>query len=195
MEPVLTGTKAVVGARAHGMNGLGDEFLAGSAFAGNQHRGAAGGHLGDEVHHLLHLVALAHQVGKGKALEGAAKLQVLSLKARLVQQVADFEQQLVVIPGLGDVALGAFAGGLEGHLAGVVRGNHDHADFRRVMFDDFQQIQAVAVRKINIEQHEVEHAAFDSLQAFFRRWKRSRPYSLPSGVAAPGFRGFPARHQ
>src|SRR5262249_1315916 len=51
-----------------GVNRLGNELLAGAAFALDQHGGAAGGHLTDQVEDLEHGVRFAHDLLKAVAL-------------------------------------------------------------------------------------------------------------------------------
>ena len=73
----VDGDKWLVAARRVGVNGLGDEFLAGAAFALDEHSGAAGRHLGDQVEDPQHDFAFAHDVGEVVALlEGALELQI-----------------------------------------------------------------------------------------------------------------------
>ena len=71
------GDKHVVGARRIGVDGFGDQLLAGSGFAGDQDGGAAGRHLRHQVEHAHHALALADDVGEAVALlEGALELRV-----------------------------------------------------------------------------------------------------------------------
>ena len=59
------------------MDGLGDQFLAGAALAGDQHRRARRRDLRDQVEHRQHLFALADDVRKVVALlESALELDV-----------------------------------------------------------------------------------------------------------------------
>ena len=66
--PLLTGTKALSARVRSGMNRLGDQLFAGSAFAGDQNGGARRCNLSDEIEQRQHLVALADDVGKVVAL-------------------------------------------------------------------------------------------------------------------------------
>ena len=143
--------KGAIGARAGGMNGLGHQFLAGATLTGDQHGGTTGGDLRDQVHHLMHLLALADDVGQGIALQGAAELDVFKLQARFVKRVADLQQQLVVVPRLGDIAVGAVLGGLESHLGGSVGGDHDHADLGTVALDLLEQFKPIAVGQVDVQ--------------------------------------------
>jgi hypothetical protein len=163
----VDGDERPVSAGAGGVDGFGHQLLAGAAFAGDQHRGATGRDLGDEVKDLLHPLALAQDVRQAETLERAAELDVLDLQPRLVERVPDLEQQLVVVPRLGDVALRALLGRLESHLAGIVGGNHDDAHIRRVVPQGLEDLQAVPVRQADIEQNQVENAFLDFLQSFF----------------------------
>ena len=64
------GDERLVGARAQVVNGAGDEFLAGAAFAGDQHRGVEVGDAADQLINALHLRA-----GADDAVAGAGRPQ------------------------------------------------------------------------------------------------------------------------
>ena len=64
------------------MNRLGDQLLAGTAFAADQHGGARRRHLGDQIEQRQHLVALADDVGEIETLlQRALELDVFFAQA------------------------------------------------------------------------------------------------------------------
>ena len=148
------------------MNGLGHQLLSGTAFAQDQQRSARGSNLRDKVHHLLHALALADDIRQSEPLQGAPELHVLKLQPGLVQRIADFEQHPLVVPGLGDVAVRPFLGGLKGRLAGVISGNHDHAGVRIIALDGLQDLEAAQIRQADIEQDHVKKVLLGFLQPF-----------------------------
>src|SRR5579864_261800 len=69
--------KGFIRARRSGVDSFGDEFLAGAAFAADQHGGARRSHLGDQVEKRQHLFAFADDVWKIETLlERALELNV-----------------------------------------------------------------------------------------------------------------------
>ncbi len=77
----IYGHKRFIRARRGRVNRLGDEFLAGAAFAADQNRGARRCDLRNEVQKHLHLVAFADDVWKIEALlQRAFELDVFIAK-------------------------------------------------------------------------------------------------------------------
>src|SRR5918994_4669112 len=58
--------KAALAARAHAVDGTGNDLLAGTALAGNEHGRVVTGHTGGELDHIAHRPALGnHQITNG----------------------------------------------------------------------------------------------------------------------------------
>ena len=109
-EPLLTGDERVVHARRIGVNGLRDQFLAGAGFAGDQNGRTAGRHLHHQIEHAQHALALADDIGKAVALlQRALELRVFVDQPLAGDDPVDFDQQLFVVPGLGEIIVGARA--------------------------------------------------------------------------------------
>ena len=72
MAPQETATKGLLARAAEIMNGAGDQFLAGSAFAGDEHGGVE---IGDAAHQLID--ALHAGAGSDDAIAGARLLDAL----------------------------------------------------------------------------------------------------------------------
>ena len=102
------GDKRMIHARRIGMNRLGDQFLARAGFAGDQNGRTARRHLHHQIEHAQHAVALADDVGETVALlERALELRILIDQPLAGNDAVDFDQQLFVVPGLGEIIVGA----------------------------------------------------------------------------------------
>src|ERR1700761_1129121 len=145
--------KGLVAARRVGVNGLGDELLAGTTLALNQHRRAAGSDLRDQVEKLEHDVALADDVLEGVALlEGAFELHDLALILLLADGQADVGEQLLVVPGLLDEVGRARADRIHNVAYSSVGRDHDVWQFGSEALDTRQKVEAALAGKSEIEQ-------------------------------------------
>ena len=104
----IHGNEWPVFARRVHVNGFGDQLLAGSAFALDEHGGAAGGHLAHQIEYAEHGLALADDVFKVVALlERPLELDVFFFYAAASDGSTHIGQQLLVIPGFLDKIGGA----------------------------------------------------------------------------------------
>src|SRR5713101_6884303 len=164
----VNGNEGFVGARGGGMNGLGDELFASAAFAADQDGGTGRRDLGDEVEQREHLFAFADDVGEIEALlEGALELHVFFAQAPGFHSLRDLREEFVVGPGLGDVVHGAALEGRARHVDGAVRGDQNDGEMRIAAVDFFQEVEAVAVGKANVQQQQIEGALFELGEARF----------------------------
>ena len=162
------------------MNRLGDQFLARSAFAVNQHGRARRRHLADQVEHGQHLVALADDVGKVVALlQGALELDVFFAQAAAFDGLRHLHEQFVVGPRLGDVILRAALERGPRHVDRAVGGDQDDGKIRIAPADFAQQVEAVAVGKADVEQEKIERFFLEQREARLRPFRRSRWSSPP----------------
>ena len=144
------------------MNGLGDEFLAGAAFAADEHGGAGGGDLGDEIEQLLHAVALADDTREIEALfERALELEVFFAQPARLDGLRDLREELIIGPGFGDVIHGTALEGGAGHVNGAVRGDEHDGEMRVAAANFLEQIESVAVGQAHVEEQEVEGMLFE----------------------------------
>src|ERR1017187_7609497 len=98
----------LVGPRRVGVDRLGHQFLSGAGLPGNQNRGPAGRHLSHQVQQPHHALALADDVGEAVTLlEGALEVGVLILQQAALDHPADLDDQLLVVPRLAEVVVGA----------------------------------------------------------------------------------------
>ena len=152
----VDGDKGLVAAGRVGVDGLGDELLAGAAFALDENGGAAGRDLGDEVEEAQHRLALADDVFEVVALlEGALELNDLFFGAVAGDGGADVGEQLLVVPGLLDEVFGAGADGVDDVADGAVGGDHDDGQVGLQLEDARQQIDAAFAGQREVEQQQV----------------------------------------
>src|SRR5258708_1297067 len=87
-----------------GVDSLGDELLAGAAFAADEHGGARRRYLGDKVQQRQHLFAFANDAGEIEALlEGALELDVFFAQAAGLNGFRDLRERPGVRPRPGAV--------------------------------------------------------------------------------------------
>ncbi len=164
---MFTGTKAL-SARVEGVNGFGNEFLAGTAFAADEDGGARRRDLCHQVEQDMHFVALANDAGKIEALlQGALELHVLIAQATGLNGLRHLREQLVVGPRLGDVVHRAVLERGARHLNGTERGDQNHGKLRITPADFFQHVQAIAVRQAYVEQKKIKRMFFELGEAGF----------------------------
>ena len=124
------------GAAGHGtaeVQGAGDEFLAGAAFAGNEDGGARVFEAGDEAEDILNAGGIADDAVERSLGFGAfAEVEILFDEANLVGHAAEEEAKFIErSKGLGDVIVGAELHGLDRGFDRSVAG-HD-GDFEAGM--------------------------------------------------------------
>src|SRR5579862_347873 len=120
----VDGYKGFVRACRSGVDGLGDKFFAGAAFAADQDGGTRRRHLSDQVEERQHFFALADDVGEVEALlQRALELDVFFAEMARLDGLRDLREELVVGPWLGDVIERAsFECGAR-HFDGAIGGN------------------------------------------------------------------------
>ncbi len=161
----VDGNERLVAARRVGVDGLGDDLLAGAALALNQDRGTAGRDLRDQVEDAQHDLAFAHDVGEVVALlEGALELKVFFLGAVAGNGGADVGEQLLVVPGLLDEVLRAGADGLDDVIDGAVGRDHDDGQIGLALLELRQQLEAALAGQSEIEEDEVEARLIEQAQ-------------------------------
>ena len=143
------------------MNGLGNQFFSGAAFAADEDRGAGRRHLGDQVEQREHFFALADDVGEIETLlQGALELNVFVAQPPRFDRLRDLRQEFVVRPGLGDVIHGAAFEGGSRHLDRAIRGDQHDGKMRILPVNVLEHFDAIAVRQADVQQHQVKRALF-----------------------------------
>ena len=152
----VDGNEVGAGTRAEVVEGVGDHFLAGAALAGHQHGGAGGGDVLHQIEHFLHGLALADQVFQPvTGLEGAAEMPVFFFQFPLFNGPENLRDQLVGVPGLGDVVLGAVLEGGAGDVDIPQGGQHDDGQRALGAAELLQHRQAAAAGELDVQQHQV----------------------------------------
>ncbi len=162
-------TKAFSGARTLVVNRLGDQVLAGAAFALNKDGGGfAGRDLAHEIQQLGHLGRDAnHVVIAGAPVHFSTQGLHFGSQARGLERVLDGDVQFVEVERLADEVVGAqLEGGL--HVVELrVGGNHDDGARVPVLLELVQHLQAAQVGHAHVEQHEVGRFMLGDLEARF----------------------------
>ena len=167
MLPLLTATNGFSAARALEVNGFGDEFLAGSALALNQHRASARCDLRHEIENLEDLFALSDDVAVAEAFsKRATQMRVFAHQLPLLDGVADDHEKLFVVPGLGDVVEAAF---LDCGYCGFDSRHRRNDDDRQGWIDSLDvllNVHSGLSGQHQIQQDEIVEVLFDLAQAF-----------------------------
>jgi hypothetical protein len=163
----VDGHEHPLAARRVGVDGLGDEFLAGAGIAGDQDGRAAGGDLGHQVQLLDHALALADDIGEAVALlQGALEVGILVFQAPGRDHAIDFDDELFVVPGLGEVVVGAQLEGLDGGFHRAVGGDHENGRLAVVRAHVLKHLHAGTVGHHQIEKHQVVAVRFHAAEPF-----------------------------
>ena len=143
-------------ARAHRVDQVGDDFLAGAAFTGDEDRNIAGSDALDGADHRLHGRALKH--GRGTAAhrrQRAPQGAVLFVLLLVFQRAFDRHQEAVGIERLVEKMISAALGGFHRGIEGRIAGQHDDLGRGPLLLDLRQQIEPVGVGQFDVEEHHV----------------------------------------
>ena len=147
----------LVFARRIEVNRLGDDFLARPAFALDEHRGAAGRNLRDQVENAQHRLAFTDDIVEAVALlEGAFELDILFFGTAAAHGFAHIRQELLVIPWLLDKVRSPGLHGVHGVLQRAVGSDHDDGERCVVIANGPQDLESILIRQSLIQQHQVE---------------------------------------
>ena len=123
-----------------------------------------------QIKNLQHGLALAHNVFEVVALlQRPLELDVFLFGAVPSHRRPHVGQQFFVIPGLLDKVGRARLHRTNRVFHGAVSGNHDHGDHPINRPEVHQDVQPIAVRQGDVEQHEIECALADAAQSFLAR--------------------------
>ena len=169
----VDGDEGLVAARRVGVDGLGDELLAGAALALDQNGGAAGSDLRDEVEEAQHRLALADDVFEVVALlQGALELDDLFFGAVAGDGGANVGEQLLVVPRLLDEVFRAGADGVDYVADRAEGGDHDDRKVGLHLDDAGQQVDAALAGKREVEQQQIVLVARRAAPGRRRRRRR-----------------------
>ena len=195
-EPELTPTKRLFGPRRVGVNRLRDQFLAGAGFARDQNVGAAGATWDTRSSTRSIRSLLPTMFGKRVALlQCAPQFACSRAPAACARSALDLDQQLFVVPGLGEVVVGAGFQRLHRDFNGPICRDQEDGGLRVALADVVQHFQTGAVRHHEIQQNQVVDAGLELLQALGGVLGAGRRRTLPGRAAFPGFRGYRLHHR
>ena len=156
-----------VGALAETMQRGRHQFLADTAFAGDQHRQIQPGRLGHQPHHRVPGRAGAHHVAGGAAahmLHLGGKAGATGFEAAFFQSPVDNDVQFRQFVGFGQVIEGSQFHRLDGGVDIGMSGQDDHLQERISLLQPAQQFQAVHARHHDIHQGDIDGASLDRRQ-------------------------------
>ena len=125
-----------------------DYFLAGSAFAANQHRSRGVGNLLDGVLHLFHLWTGTEKAGEiAVAADLIAQLRHFGGGALLVENFVNAKVKILQLKRLAQVIVGAQLGGAEDDFGTVLGRQQDDRDFGLDLLEPLQGIESIRSRQ------------------------------------------------
>ncbi len=142
-----------------------DYFLAGSAFAANQHRSRGVGNLLDGVLHLFHLWTGTEKAGEiAVAADLIAQLRHFGGGALLVENFVNAKVKILQLKRLAQVIVGAQLGGAEDDFGTVLGRQQDDRDFGLDLLEPLQGIESIRSRGGEVQKNQgriidPEHAA------------------------------------
>jgi len=163
------------------MDGPRDQFLAGAAFAGDQHVGRGGRGLANGVKHLPHRRRPADQAvtGRRRVLRCAG---LLAAGVELGQRPAHRGVQFLVGKGLGQVLLGADLDRRHGSFNGRVAGDHDHFGVGQVLPHVPDQLQAIGLGHLEVGDDQIDGSVLQDRQSLGYSGRREDRVALGTQV-------------
>ena len=138
------------------MNQVGDDFLAGAAFAGDEDGHILRGDAFDGADDVLHFRAA--EDGRGVAahrFERAPESSILLVLLFPVERAFYIGQQLFRLERFGKKSIGAEAAGFHRHRHRPFAREHDHLGIGPSLLDERQKLDSVGIPKFHIEHHDV----------------------------------------
>ena len=154
-----------LGPVAEVVNGAGHQFLAGSALALDEHRGAGGRDLLNGLQNRAQAVVAAQNALHAELLLNLlAQAVIFLLEAAAAQGAFDEQLHLIKVQRLGDKMIGAAAHGLHGGFHAAVGGHHD-ADRRLGQGHGLlQEFHAIIAAEAQIGEHHINAVVAKMLQ-------------------------------
>ena len=147
------------------MNRLGNYFFPGACLAGDQDGSAAWRHLRNQIEHPLHPVALPDDIGKAVAfLERPLEFGVFAFQPALRDQVADLDQQLLVVPGLREIVVRSGLQSLDRNLHGTEGGDQNDRCFRVALAEVPQHFDTGTVGHHQVEQNQIVASFIETVE-------------------------------
>lgn len=156
------------------MNGPGNQFLARTAFTGDQHIGLGGTDLMNLLVNAGHTRTVADDPVKMQIILDLGFLVLFFLfKCLKGQGPGDGLTQFIVVKRFRDEIIRPFVHGFHRDFRGGIRGDHDHHCVGVLLFDLLEYFQAGDVTKTDIHQRQIIGMTADQLQCAFSVFSRS----------------------
>ncbi len=141
------------------MQDAGDQLLAGTSLACDEHRRVGVSDAADGLVDLLHRGAVSDEgVGRVTLADERAELEYLVVEAAAVEVPLEGLSHLVDVERLGDVVVGAQSHRFDRDPGAAERGHHDDRQILiRIPVQLLQDIQPALVRHTDIHQDQVRH--------------------------------------
>ena len=170
----VDGDEAGVGVPGLPVDGAGNHFLAGAAFADEQYRGAGRRDFTDHVHEPLHGEAFADDEALLlAAIQLAAQPLVVERQPPVFEQPANLGEYFVEQDWLHQVVVGAALEGGDGVFDRAVRGDQEHERFRIDLEQASEQFQPVHAGELHVAQGKIETRLARPAQRDLGRFTRS----------------------
>jgi len=153
----VDGKEGLVGVGSVGVDGTGDEFFAGAGLADDEDRMGGGGDLGEDAIELLHGGRVADQVAhRSASAELVAEQAGFDIERATLGGAIESGGELFEGEGLGKIVAGAGAHGLYCRVDGGEGGHDDDDGLRVVGVDVFEEREAAAAGKLEVEQKDID---------------------------------------
>ena len=152
-----SGTNGPLAATRDVVDGPRHALLARAGLAGDQDAGVGVGHGADAIEHALHGQAAPDDLLEALlAAEGLAQLGVLVAEAADLLDLAERDQDHVVVEGLQDVVEGALADGVDRGVDRAVAGDDDHLGVGAARLEILEELDARDHRHPDVGDEDVE---------------------------------------
>jgi hypothetical protein len=157
-RPAIHGNEFAVRTRARGVNGPGNELLAGPALAGDQHVALVATKAVDRARQRAHLRRVSHELrGRRAHLQLLFELPVATDQAPALDRLAHRGPDAVhVVERLGQVVEGTAPDAAHGAFDAGVPGHHDHLHLGPLALPALQQLEPTGTTEEQVQKHDVE---------------------------------------
>lgn len=155
------------GSAAEVVEGVGDEFLAGTAFAFDEDGGACGSDLLDAFEDPLHGGGIAEELVEAEAVvDLALEGSVFLFEVSAAEGAADEEVEFLDIDWFGDEVPCPAAHGFDGGVDAAVGGHHDDDWGVREGEGGVDELHAVVGTEAEVGDHDVDAFVFEDFEGF-----------------------------
>ena len=160
--------KGTFAARTGKMHGARDEFLAGAAFAEDQHGIIARADFFNHAVDAQHFFRDPDKIAKSEArMELFTQQTIFLLQIHGLDGAVETGAQFVDTERFGDVVKSAHAGGGDGRIDGAVLRKHDHGNLRIKLADALKEFQTAGPGEFQVGEHDVHRALVENFERLF----------------------------